>query len=152
MKEPNVKSVCGRVVEIRPQSRPAQLWALPPSDVPAGKALGSAQTSVRWSLPAFFKWSDKAGSGLRCLIVCCQSPPPLKGLNSSWDPADHLWFCSLAVLGGQLTRVPAISPSCSTLPTRIIARLRALPDVRDSTLLSPRRVELREWTRGRKVA
>lgn len=55
MKEPNVKSVCGRAVEIRPRSRPAQLWALPSSDVPAGKALGSAQTSVRrslqWQLP-----------------------------------------------------------------------------------------------------
>lgn len=77
MKEPNVKLVCGFVVEIRPRSRLAQLWALPPSDVPSGKALGSAQTSVRQSLLAFFKRSDKAGSGLRSLTVWCQSPPLL---------------------------------------------------------------------------
>ena len=55
MNEPNVKSVFGRAVEIKPWSGLGKLLALIASDVQAGKDLGSGQRSIGqnlwWQLP-----------------------------------------------------------------------------------------------------
>lgn len=63
---------------------------------------------------AFCKWSDVEGSGLKSLTVCCQNPPPFKGIESVSGPCRPALVLLVISSGVSADAVPGISPSGST--------------------------------------